>query len=277
MKKLINKILQFLSFRLIGRINTREALVRLFKTFDFNLLEVAHADMGINNYGSNQETGEEFFISSFLKSKFKEQPITIFDVGANSGEYSLMIKDVFPSAIIYAFEPNPVTFHLLQEKTKLINKIKSFPVGLGSTKSTMEIYTYKNDPTSEHASVIKEVMVSLHQSDDVQNYQVPIICLDDFCNEHSIDRINFLKIDTEGFELEALKGAAQLINKKKIEVIQFEFNEMNIYSKVFLHDFYKILPDYKFYRLSKDKLIELGVYNSSNEIFRYQNIIALLA
>ena len=277
MKKLMNRILQFISFRVIGRNRTRKAMVQLFEAFDLDLLEVAHKEMGVNNYGSNKETGEEFLLKSFLKTRYKDQPITIFDVGANSGEYSLMLKDIFPVANIYSFEPNPITFRILEEKTKLINNIQSFSVGLGSTESTMEIYTYKNDLASEHASVIKEVMVSLHQSDQVENFQVPIICLDNFCKDHSIEKIDFLKIDTEGFELEVLKGATKLINEKKIEIIQFEFNEMNIYSKAFLNDFYKILPDCKFYRLSKDKLIPLGAYNSSYEIFRYQNIIALLS
>ena len=277
MKDLTNKILQFFSFRVIGRQNTRKVLVRLLHALDFNILEVAHKEMGINNYGSNKETGEEYFLTSFLKTRFKDRAISIFDVGANSGEYSLLLKEIFPAAEIYAFEPNPVTFQMLAEKTKLISYIHSFPVGLGATDSTMEIYTYKNDLASEHASVIKDVMVSLHQSDQLENYEIPIICLDNFYIEKSIKKIDFLKIDTEGFELEVLRGARNLIDKNKIEVIQFEFNEMNIYSKAFLNDFYTILPNYQFYRLSKNKLIPLGAYSSSYEIFRYQNIVALLS
>lgn len=277
MKKFVNRLLQFISFRVIGRSRTRKAMVQLFHAFDFDMLEVAHKEMGINNYGSNTETGEEFFLTSFLKAKFKDQPITIFDVGANTGEYSLLLKDVFSLATIYAFEPNPVTFRLLEEKTKMVSNIQSFPVGLGSNESTMEIYTYKNDQSSEHASVIKDVMVTLHKSDQIENYQVPIMSLDNFCKDRSIENIHFLKIDTEGFELEVLRGALNFINEKKIEVIQFEFNEMNIYSKAFLHDFYKTLPNYNFHRLCKNKLIPLGAYNSSNEIFRYQNIVALLS
>ena len=276
MKKLVNRILQFISFRVIGRNTTRKVLIQLFHSLDFNLLEVAHKEMGVNNYGSNIETGEEFFLKSFLSTKFKNQPITIVDAGANTGEYSLLLKDVLPLATIYAFEPNPVTFKVLKEKTKMINNVKSFSIGLGSAESTMEIYTYKNDKSSEHASVIKEVMVTLHKSEQIENYQVSIINLDSFCKDHSLEKIHFLKIDTEGFELEVLKGAAHFIKEKNIEVIQFEFNEMNIFSRVFLHDFYTILPNYKFYRLDTKKLIPLGDYNSSNEIFRYQNIIAVL-
>lgn len=275
MKKFTNRVLQFTSFRIIGRNRTKRFLLKLFQAFNLDILQVAHNDMGINNYGSNIETGEEFFLKKHLLEKFRDQPITIFDVGANVGEYSLLLNKIFPLAKIYAFEPSPVTCETLKNKTTSINNIYSFCTGLGAAPSKMEIFTYKNDKTSEHASIIKDVMVTLHNSDDVESYQVDIISLDNFCDSHAIQKIHFLKIDTEGFELEVLKGAVNLIHNHAIEIIQFEFNEMNTFSKVFLRDFYNLLPNYIFFRLGKDKLIPLGKYNSLNEIFRYQNIIAL--
>ena len=275
--KVTNRVLQFISFRIIGRRRTRQMLLRLFQALDFDMLQVAHTVIGVNNYGNNTETGEDFFIKKYLHKKFTNEPITIFDVGANVGKYSLLLHEVFPFAKVYAFEPNPVAYKTLLEKVTSIKNITPFCVGLGPGLSKMEIYTYKNDKASEHASVIRDVMVDLHHSDDVENYRVDIIDLDSFCNNNSIKKIHFLKIDTEGYELEVLKGAANFIKHNLIEVIQFEFNEMNIFSKSFLKDFYALLPNYSFYRLCKDKLIPLGEYNSSNEIFRYQNIIGLLS
>lgn len=269
--------MQFISFRIIGRKRTKKALIKLLHAFDFNALEVAHHEMGINKYGSNKETGEDFFLRQYLSAKFRNEPVTVFDVGANAGEYSLLVKDIFPLAKIYAFEPNLVSFKRLSEKTRSISQVSAFPLGLGATKSVAEIYTYKNDKASEHATIIKGVMLELHKSEDIEKYKVNIIDLDGFCLDHYIKKIDFLKIDTEGFELEVLKGAALFLNKNAIEVIQFEFNEMNIFSKVFLHDFYEILPGYDFYRLDTNRLIPLGKYKSANEIFRYQNIVAILS
>ncbi len=77
------------------------------------------------------------------------------------------------------------------------------------------------------------------------------------------------------FELEVLKGAAELLKRGAIKIIQFEFNSMNVYSRAFLHDFYCLLPGFEFFRLSADKLIPLNEYHSQNEIFLYQNIIAI--
>ena len=78
MKNLISKILQFLSFRLIGRNTTKQGLLKLFNAFDLNVLEVAHNEMGINKYGSIIETGEDFFLRNYLFDKFNNKSINTF-------------------------------------------------------------------------------------------------------------------------------------------------------------------------------------------------------
>ena len=63
--------------------------------------------------------------------------------------------------------------------------------------------------------------------------------------------------------------------QNKIKCIQFEFNEMNVCARVFLKDYYELLPQYQFYRLVEKGLKSLGNYSPKNEIFRYQNILAV--
>jgi hypothetical protein len=97
--------------------------------------------------------------------------------------------------------------------------------------------------------------------------------LDSFCKNNGIEKINFLKIDTEGNELKVIKGGLEMI-LNKVDVIQMEFNEMNIVSRVFLKDFYELLSGkFNFYRLTKNAIIALGDYSSINEIFRYQDLL----
>ncbi len=98
------------------------------------------------------------------------------------------------------------------------------------------------------------------------------------CQRKKIKEVKFLKIDTEGNELNVLLGAAQLLKEKRIETIQFEFNEMNTVSRVFFRDFQELLPDHAFYRLLPAGLLPLEKNSPmTNEIFGYQNIIATLA
>lgn len=89
--------------------------------------------------------------------------------------------------------------------------------------------------------------------------------------------IHFIKIDTEGHELEGLKGALYAIRTRGVRAVQFEFNEMNVISRVFLKDFYDLLGDeWDFFRLDTRKLVSLGSrYDSANEIFKFQNLVAI--
>ena len=62
---------------------------------------------------------------------------------------------------------------------------------------------------------------------------------DDYCEKHEIDSINFLKIDTEGSEHLVLQGFDRMLTGKKIDVIQFEYGNINIESKFLLYDYHK--------------------------------------
>jgi len=74
-----------------------------------------------------------------------------------------------------------------------------------------------------------------------------------------------------------LRGGIKTLKKKKIKAIHFEFNEMNVVSRCFFRDFWKILDQYKFYRLLPNGMLEIRNYTPlSCEIFAYQNIVAIL-
>ena len=94
--------------------------------------------------------------------------------------------------------------------------------------------------------------------------------------ENDIPFIDFLKIDTEGYEMPCLIGAKESIENNKIKVIQFEFNTMNVYSKVFFKDFDLLSDKYSLYRLIQDGLIPINTYDPiSCELYEFQNILAI--
>jgi hypothetical protein len=122
-----------------------------------------------------------------------------------------------------------------------------------------------------HAGVIEQI----HNAEPDQHV-VDVIDLDTFSRDHDISIIHLLKIDTEGHELEVLKGAANMLRENRIRAIQFEFNEMNVVSRVFFKDFCDLLPNYKFYRMLSHGLGPLDPYSPLwCELFAFQNIVAL--
>lgn len=241
-----------------------------FQKFNKNLLLLNLNALGILNFENNDISGE----NNFLKKHFTlNSKAVVFDVGANIGDYALNIKAISGDTVIYAFEPNPNTFVTLVQNTKATNIICN-NLGLGSSEAELTLYDYKGAQGSGHASLYPEVFDDLWKAEK-DAIKVNILTIDKFCKDNQIVKIDFLKIDTEGNELEVLKGASELLNNKGIDVIQFEFNEMNIYSRVFFNDFIKILPNYNFFRLLPNDLTPLLPYTPLyNEIFAYQNIVA---
>jgi hypothetical protein len=115
----------------------------------------------------------------------------------------------------------------------------------------------------------------VQKTEEVASVDCRVMTLDAYCLENHIEQIDFLKIDTEGYELFVLKGARHMLEQNRIRVVQFEFNEMNVVSRVFLKDFYDILPGFRFYRIRQGSLMPLGPYAALHEIFQYQNLLAI--
>lgn len=230
--------------------------------------------MGILNYENKKLSGEYAFLNKFFERKRTEELI-VFDVGANVGDYSRILRECSKKAKIYAFEPHPVIFQKLKENARLYG-FTAFCFGCGDKEGRFKFYDYKNSDGSSHANFCKDIIEKIHGS-SAEESSAQMIKLDNFVlNELGIKKIDLLKIDTEGYEFMVLKGAERLIRYGLIDVIQFEFNEMNIISGVFFRDIYDFLSNYNFYRLLPDGLVALGKYNPTiYEIFAFQNIVAI--
>lgn len=228
--------------------------------------------MGVLNSGTDKVNGEAYFISNYVSDIAKG---VIFDVGANVGSYSTAIRKANENALIYSFEPHPATFKKLLENT--INlKVEVFNVAVGATNGALSLYDYADKDGSSHASVYQEVIEQIHHQRAIA-HEVDIITLDSFSIEHNIDRVSLLKIDTEGHELEVLKGFRQFIKENRVDLIHFEFNEMNVASRIFFRDFWDFLPNYDLYRMLPAGLAPIKKYSPVFcEIFAYQNIVAKL-
>lgn len=252
---------------------TKFIIQKLADYAGIDLFRFALNQMGILKYENSRISGEKYVMETVLKQRLGRSNLTIFDVGANSGKYSLELREALPDALIFAFEPNPISFELL--KSSLLNANDScFCLGFGDVAEKRTMYTYLNKPACEQASLYETVITQFHQQ-QTQEINIELTTVDKFCREHHIEAVDFLKIDTEGNELNVLKGARQMLAENRIAVIQFEFNHMNVISRVFLKDFFDILPDYDIYRLDTDRLIPLPFYQAYDEIFVYQNLLAV--
>jgi FkbM family methyltransferase len=244
------------------------------RSVGLSLLDVYYKHNGILQYEDAVVSGEDFFVRRVLKSSLAHSSPVLFDVGANVGDYCAMLATNIPRARILAFEPNRASFQHLADRFSGNVAITPMNVGLGAESGEQELYDYTAESGSVHASLYPDVFHSIYRCGAPKPVKVVIDTLDAVCLKARIDKLHFLKIDTEGNELAVLKGGSRLVSKAKIDIIQFEFNEMNVISRTFLRDFYDILQPYVMFRLSESGLICLGEYNTRHEIFKFQNIVA---
>lgn len=143
--------------------------------------------------------------------------MTVFDIGCNVGAYTLLASSLVGiRGKVYAFEPNPFVYQRLA-KTINENDITNVVLvncGIGDCRGELTLY-----PNTQPGNA-SSTMVADGQS---HGFTVPIDTLDNVMATQNVTKIDYMKIDVDGFEPNVLKGAAQALNKKKIGFIQSEF------------------------------------------------------
>ena len=161
----------------------------------------------------------------YLYNRFKDKNLVFFDVGANLGGYIDLVSDNLKIKELHIFEPSKKCVDFLKSKYdrknfNIINKAVS--------NSERASFFYENEILSQS---------SLHKNKNAYNknynnnnkYKINCITLDNYCKKFSKKfKIDLLKIDAEGEDLNILKGSEKLLKKKKIKTIKIELlNSIN--------------------------------------------------
>jgi len=222
--------------------------------------------------GTGWDIGSE--IKGALHSICRRSP-TVFDVGANVGDWSELLKQSLPDSRIFQFEPSP-TCHPFIERRRLTNSTL-VPCALGEAKGKV-IFNYCTDA---------DVSASIHKRRDTpfksrayRQMEVPVDTLDNIISEHCIDFVDFLKMDAEGHELFVLRGAKISFAARRIGALSFEFGSSNVNSRTYFRDFWEILSEsgFSIARVTPGgQLVSIDEYYEDLEYFRgATNYIAML-
>lgn len=245
---------------------------RLFAVYRW-MFNTALKGMGFNNWQDMEGSGELWAIQHLLPALIKDSRPVMLDVGAHHGDYCNLLARTFPQAAIHAFEPHPRTFASLEKEA--VSAVRLHACALGATDGHAELFDRKGQDGSVHASLSKESLLTTYHS-DVIVHQVRVITLDQFMDDQKIERVDFIKIDTEGYEMDVLNGASRALESGRLGVIQFEFNSMNVTRRLFLDQFIQRLPGHRLYRLLGDGMVALDKLKLvEREIFTFQNIVAI--
>lgn len=137
---------------------------------------------------------------------------TILDVGANDGSSSLKFHAGFPEALIHAFEPVSTTFETLASNVGTIQQIRCHQLAVGESSTTASIYVTQHSTTS---SLIRP-------ESSLREEVVAVTTVDAFAADQRLPKIDLLKIDTEGYDLNVLRGSRGMFAREAIHFVLVE-------------------------------------------------------
>jgi len=211
-------------------------------------------------------------LSGFEGSIYRALPAgavsTIFDVGANIGLSAASYHASFPFAQIYCFEPIPTTFRKLVANTKSNReRISCFNLALGHEEGKVRMRIFpENDQMSK--VVVGTSDHEMHSKDLIVD-NVTMTSVDEFCSINGITRVDLIKTDTEGYDINVLKGAKHMLQSCiRFVLCEIGFNASDTQHTPF-EDVFRYLDPLNFrYRGSYGTVYdEHGVAFYSNALF----------
>ena len=154
-------------------------------------------------------------ITDFQRYLPNSRLATIFDVGANVGQSTSAFRQLSPASKIFAFEPVKKTFEELSQAFQGDDKVQCYNLALGE-KSTTALIQAQGTNTMNRVLEAGEAAPK-HPVEEVQ-----IDAGDRFCEAEHVDSIDFLKIDTEGYDLNVCKGFILMLVQQRIGLLQVE-------------------------------------------------------
>lgn len=234
--------------------NIKEIIQSIFIYFNLKIIRFNNDRLRIDGIFkfiyNNDKKDLKNFLNLVRNKIFKK--ITILDVGANKGQSIKRFKAIAPKSIIYSYEPINTFFEVLKKNfssnsiilnnkavgSKIQKKIiNEYPLGASSFfKLNFQVPSIKK----RYFKWIKE------QPKIFKKQETSVTTIDKEFKIKNLKKINILKIDTQGFEAEVLKGATTCLKKSLIDFIQIEVMISRSYKQIYISDVDIILKKYNY-------------------------------
>lgn len=221
------------------------AYVQLRRRIDYVLL----------NHSLDSDTNGEFWLLKNLPA----QPI-VLDVGFNAGDFTNHILEASPNAKVWAFDPAKQAAKAFQENFAKDTRVSFVPAALSDQEGEMEFHDYDN--------MCSSLAKRPDAGPEARTYKVRVTTLATWFKESGLERIDFLKIDAEGYDANVIAGSIPLLQQKRVGCIMFEFANGWVNNRRFLGEVVAMLEstDYTLMQLFNGFLAPV-TYSAKNERF----------
>lgn len=186
--------------------------MRIRKLLNKLLLPTGHVIAKCRDYP--QFTERRVFESMVRSSS---PPRTIVDVGANVGQSASSFAREIPEAEVYALEPFQKTFDALRANVQSLKNVHAFKLAAGDRCGMCEVF--RNADVTSQVNSLVEARQSTLKNHAAATESIELVTLDRFCQDRFIGAIDILKTDTEGYDVEVLTGATELLAAHKITAV----------------------------------------------------------
>ena len=215
-------------------------------------------------------------IAAYIRDRVPKAPMrTVFDVGANHGWFTYQFGKTFREARFFLFEPSPPVFAAIEPNLRRFDeydlwpRVRAIPVALGDVAGPARV------------SIVPDVTVNHIVADDAEpSAEVRVVTGDGICGVLHVDRIDYLKVDAEGYDMKVLHGFETMLRAGAIAFVQVEASlSAENSGHVALDDFVRHLAGrrYRLFRIINQGSGRLPYLTRADAVFIHEDAAAAYA
>ena len=151
---------------------------------------------------------------------------TVFDIGANVGQFARQIHRVLPDAMLYSFEPLEDCYNELLENMKHLPRFRAFNFALGDRSGQAEIYRNDYTPSSSLLPMEELHKQAFPFTDHATLEKIEVRRLDDVVGDLEVNENVLIKIDVQGFEDKVILGGEKLLSRASVLIVETSFQPL---------------------------------------------------
>jgi FkbM family methyltransferase len=166
-------------------------------------------------------------LKSDLVSFIEQSGPVVFDVGAHRGQSIRAFRHMWPDSTITSFEPDPLLARRLRNAWRGVPGVDIVESAVLDSDAIVSLFQFES---SDLNSVLDRSPGSWIREDfKTGEVAVQSLTLDGYCSDNKVERIDYLKVDVQGAELQVLQGAEGLLSNRAIKYVLLELTFYDLY------------------------------------------------